>query len=277
MTETTEPLSQYDAETAVESLEDGRFLAHVSDRWNIGDNPNGGYLTSIALRSLCHLSPHQDPVSVTTHFLRPGLGNQIGEVHASVVRSGRSVTTGRATLVQEGKARIEVIAALGDLSGTSGHNVDLTIAPPGDMPPVDDCVERNGLDQGVTLFIAERVDLRVRPDMSTGGDSIDAEMQGWIRFADQRTPDTLAAVMFSDAFAPSIFTRLGRVGWVPTIELTVHVRRQPAPGWMLGRFVTEDLDDGRLIEDGWLWDSEGTLVARSRQLAMLLPGADTSA
>jgi hypothetical protein len=34
---------------------------------------------------------------------------------------------------------------------------------------------------------------------------------------------------------------------------------------------------GRLIEDDWLWDSEGTLVARSRQLAMLLPGADTSA
>ena len=100
-------------------------------------------------------------------------------------------------------------------------------------------------------------------------------MQAWTRFADGRAPDTLAAVMFSDAFAPSIFTRLGRVGWVPTIELTVHVRRCPSPGWMLGRFVTEDLHDGRMIEDGWLWDAEGTLVARSRQLAMLLPHADT--
>ena len=277
MTETTEPLSQYDAETAVELLEDGRFSAHVSDRWNIGDNPNGGYLTSIALRALRHLGGHQDPVSVTTHFLRPGLGNQPGEVHASIVRSGRSVTTGRATLVQEGKARIEVIAAMGDLSGTSGHDVDLTIAPPDDMPPLDDCVARSGLEQGVTLFIAERVDLRIRPDMSIAGASKDAEMQAWIRFADQRRPDTLAAVMFSDAFAPSIFTRLGRVGWVPTIELTVHVRRRPAEGWMMGRFVTEDLHDGRLVEDGWLWDSKGTLVARSRQLAMLLPGADTTA
>tara|TARA_B100000029_G_C17230830_1_gene835266 strand:+ start:26 stop:166 length:141 start_codon:yes stop_codon:yes gene_type:complete len=46
---------------------------------------------------------------------------------------------------------------------------------------------------------------------------------------------------------------------------------------MVGRFVTEDLHDGRMIEDGWLWDAEGALVARSRQLAMLLPGADTSA
>jgi acyl-CoA thioesterase len=51
----------------------------------------------------------------------------------------------------------------------------------------------------------------------------------------------------------------------------VHVRARPAPGWMLGRFVTEDLRDGRMVEDGWLWDAEGTLIARSRQLAMLLP------
>lgn len=275
---TNEPIAnQFDTETAVEPLGGGRFGVQVSNRWNIGDNPNGGYLVSMALQALRHLGPHQDPVSVTTHFLRPGTGERPGEVHTELIRSGRSVTTGRATLIQDGKARIEVLASLGDLAGASGHDLEIAIAPPADMPPVEDCVERSGLEQGVTLFIAERIDLRVRPDMAMAGASGDGEVQAWVRFADQREPDTLAAVMFSDSFAPSIFTRLGRVGWVPTIELTVHVRRRPAFGWMLGRFVTEDLHDGRLIEDGWLWDSEGALVARSRQLAMLLPGADTSA
>ena len=63
---------------------------------------------------------------------------------------------------------------------------------------------------------------------------------------------------------------MGSVGWVPTIELTVHVRRRPAPGWVLARFECDDLAGGRMIETGSLWDSSGALVARSRQLGLLL-------
>ena len=40
---------QFDLETAVEPFDDGRFAVDVSDQWNIGDNPNGGYLTAILL------------------------------------------------------------------------------------------------------------------------------------------------------------------------------------------------------------------------------------
>ncbi len=267
---------QFDHETAAEPIGGGRFAINVSDQWNIGDNPNGGYLTAMALQALRGLGPHADPISVTTHYLRPGSGCQPGVVTTELVRAGRSVTTGRATLIQNDRARIEVLAAMGDLSGQSGHDSEITVAQPADMPAPEACVERDGLEQGVKLFIASRVDLRVHPETSMAGRSAEAETLAWIRFVDGREPDALGAVLFSDAFAPSIFTRLGRVGWVPTIELTVHVRRRPAPGWMLGRFVTEDLYDGRMVEDGWLWDSAGTLVARSRQLAMLLPHADTS-
>ena len=61
-------------------------------------------------------------------------------------------------------------------------------------------------------------------------------------------------------------------GWVPTIELTVHVRGIPAPGPVMCRFHSEVVQNGFLQEDGEVWDSTGALVAQSRQLALLPRG-----
>ena len=54
-----------------------------------------------------------------------------------------------------------------------------------------------------------------------------------------------------------------------TLELTVHIRARPAPGALLGRVKTRHLRDGYHEEDLDLWDSKGTLVSQSRQLALL--------
>ena len=59
-------------------------------------------------------------------------------------------------------------------------------------------------------------------------------MCGWIRFADERPVDAAALTLFADAFPPPLFALVGRIGWVPTIELTVQVRRRPVDGWVLG-------------------------------------------
>ena len=77
-------------------------------------------------------------------------------------------------------------------------------------------------------------------------------------------------MLFCDTFPPSPFGQLGVVGWVPTVELTVHVRRRPEPGWILGRFRTDDLEQGRMIESGELWDSTGQLVAECRQIGLVM-------
>src|SRR5690606_15924769 len=51
------------------------------------------------------------------------------------------------------------------------------------------------------------------------------------------------------------------------VELTWHMRAMPAPGWLTV------IASGRLIADGWfdedaeVWDSQGRLVAQSRQIA----------
>jgi len=74
--------------------------------------------------------------------------------------------------------------------------------------------------------------------------------------------------VFADAMPPPIFNVIAP-GWVPTIELTVHMRARPVSEWLCCVFRTRFLFGGHLEEDGEIWDEAGTLVAQSRQLAIL--------
>ena len=72
-----------------------------------------------------------------------------------------------------------------------------------------------------------------------------------------------------DSFPPTIFNAKLPVGWVPTLELTAHLRARPVPGWLRCVFTTRFVTGGFLEEDGELWDGTGRLVAQSRQLALV--------
>jgi len=259
--------SYFDADTRVEQTGEGSFLGFIDPGWNIGDNPNGGYLLSVVTSALAEVLPHPDPLSVTTHYLRPGTAGIPCEVEVELVRTGRTLSTVRARLSQEGKQRLEVLAAYGDLSTPAGIDSDITIPPP-DIPSPEDCFARDGKLQGIELAFAEKIDVMLIPELARPGGG-KAEVSGWIRFHDNRAPDPRALLLFCDSFPPSPFGRLGVIGWVPTIELTVHVRRRPAPGWIKACFVTDDLAEGRMIESGCLWDSKGRLVAEARQLGLV--------
>jgi len=260
-------MSDFDDETRVQPIGDRAYAGRVSPAWNIGSNPNGGYLLALAVSALRQALPtHPDPLSVTVHYLRPGLSGQPCRVDTRILRTGRTLATARATLEQDGTPRLEVLAALGDLGGGGVP----TLAPPAPvLPPPDRCEPRSGSEQAIALPITDRVEIRLDPGEARAGAAGQARVSGWIRFRDGRPPDTLSSLLFVDAFPPAVFGLLGPVGWVPTVELTIHVRRRPAPGWMLARFHTEDLLDGRLLEDGLLWDADGRLVAQSRQLALV--------
>lgn len=266
-------MSWFDEETATTQVADDVWTAHVSDRWSIGANPNGGYLVAIAVRAMRQRSQHPDPISVTTHFMRPGSGDRPAEVATEILRSGRTLTTARATVTQDGSARVVVLAAFADLSAASHdasldpHSLD---SPMPIIPPPEQCVLRSGVEQGIDLPILDRLDVMIHAEQARAKQAGQAEVSGWIRHADGADPDPLSLLVFADAFPPSLFGLLGVVGWVPSVELTVHVRRRPRPGWILGKFSTTDLHDGRMIEDGMLWDESGALVAQSRQIGLLL-------
>jgi acyl-CoA thioesterase len=246
------------------------FSGQVQAAWNIGANPNGGYLLTLAAQALRQTTPNQpDALSITVHYLRPGLAGQPCQIDTRLLRSGRSLSTVRATLLQDGSPRLEVLAAMGSLGAADAAAAPVLRLPRPDIPPPEACPGRSAPAQGVSLSILDRLDIRLHPDEALPGAAGRARVSGWIRFADGRAPDALGCLLMADAFPPAVFGLLGMVGWVPTIELTVHLRGHPAPGWLLGQFWSHDLRDGRVVEDGALWDSQGQLVAQSRQLALV--------
>lgn len=264
-------MSFFDDDTQLTQGPPGQYQGQVQPHWNIGSNPNGGYLLALAAQALRRALPTQpDPLSVTAHYLQPGLGSQPCRVDVQTLRQGRSLSTASATLLQDGQPRLALLASMGTLHAAAAPM--LTLPRPA-MPPPEQCPPRSGHAQGVSLPILERLDIRLDPSHADPGQGR-SQVGGWIRFRDGREPDPLACLLFVDAFPPALFSRLGPVGWVPTVELTVQLRARPAAGWMQAQFWTEDLSDGRLIEDGALWDSQGRLVAQSRQLALVrLPAA----
>lgn len=258
----------FENDTILKRVNENSFRGVVSSGWNIGENPNGGYLISLVVRAMSETVDHPDPLSVTTHFLRPGMANEPCDINVEVIRTGRTISTVRASMVQDGRSRIEMMAAFTDFSESAGTDTDITV-PEVDMPGPEECIKRSGDLQGLEIALINKLDIMVQPELATPGESGIPEIAGWIRHADGREPDGHSLLMFCDCFPPSPLGALGGVGWVPSIELTTHIRRIPAPGWIKAQLRTDDLCDGRMVESGAMWDSTGALVAQSRQVALV--------
>jgi len=160
-----------------------------------------------------------------------------------------------------------VTAAFSDLRPAAGRTVLLAARP--DLPPPDHAIDLMGGRVIPELSIAERVEYRVTawPGWARGEPSGRPSQEFWMRFRDGREPDLLSLASLVDAAAPPVL-ELGETGSA-TIELTVHLRAHPAPGWLACRVATRFVIGGYHEEDFEIWDSTGALVAQSRQLALL--------
>lgn len=288
----------FDEATAVKSVGDGaasaaanvtagvgRYEAQIVDRYSIGPVPNGGYLMSLVQRAISERLPGRTPLTLTTHFLRPALIAP-ARVDVEVLKEGKRYATVRARLWQGEQEVVSSIATVGGAAAAAGAGASAAgpsaagpsaapAAPPSwingappELPPIDQLVP---VPSNEFFRIGYQFDLRLDPAVAgwiTGNPPGVAEMRGVIRFADGREPDLLSLPLFSDAVVPAIFGVV-RPRHVPTLEMTVHFRSPPSPGWLRFRFTTRFAFGGHLDEDGELWDSTGQLVAQSRQLAVL--------
>ena len=260
-----------DDATALRPLDDGAWEGTIEDGWYAGLGPLGGYVMAIVLRGLLLATADEAraPRTLTMHFLRAPASGPI-VVRPVVERAGRSLSTLSARLEQGGEL---VGLALAAVSAPRAGPVISESPMPEAAPPSAREVPPEG--RGPTLSpppFTGRVTMESRfgaPPFS-GADS--SEVGGWMGLREERPIDALTVALLADAWYPAPWPRLRKLAPAPTIELTVHFRAPlPLPDTLLlGRFRTRQVREGFFDEDGELWAPDGTLVARSRQLGLLL-------
>ena len=264
-------MSQFLSHTAVSPLGGSRWQAEVHRGWRIGSVANGGYVLALVGRVLSAALNQPDPLSVNAFFLAPVA---LGEVEVTVesLSETRSTHFASADLRQDGQLKLRATAAYTDLDKLQGP--DWTSVSPPQVPAFDD-VPSPAMSH---LEIHQSIDLRmvqgaeVFTDGQTNGSG---EFVAWLAHKDGAAPGPIDLLMFADIMPPPIFTIYGAFGWVPTVELTVQVRRKPSAGPLLARHTTRQVTRGVAETDTEIWDTEGDLVAVARQTYKVrIPKAD---
>jgi acyl-CoA thioesterase len=268
---------EFDRGITVTPTGPGEYAADLDGGWVVGGGLNGGYLLGVignAVRTELTDIGQPDPVSVSAYFLSPSVPGP-ALVRVRRVRTGGQRSTVAASLVQhqDGQEveRITALAVFGDLD-LAPSEVAREVPPPA-LPPVEDCIPTlMAPPEFITVApLLERFGTRLDPaylGWAGGNPSGSGLIQGWFKLADDRPLDPIALLLVVDALPPVTFD-LGLPGWAPTLELTVHVRARPSAGWAIVRHATRNISGGMFEEDCEVWDSEGRLVAQSRQLALL--------
>lgn len=259
-----------DDDTHLEPQGQGSWSGHIRQGWSTPRGALGGYVMAVVLHALelAVDDPRRQPRSVTVHFARsPELAPV--QLRANVERSGRSLTTVSGRLEQDGAL---LAVALGAFSvAWESPRLDGP-AMPAVEPPTARTVAVSRLAGGGRASFVERLTMERRLGDLPFTQSRDLDVGGWLGLRETRPIDARTSAVLADAWYPAVWPRLEVHAGAPTLELTVHFRAPlPLPdSLLLGRFRTTTLRDGFFEEDGEMWAPDGTLVAQSRQLGLLL-------
>lgn len=261
----TEQPHLFDTDIQPVKCPENTFEVPLSGNWTINGIPNGGYLMAVMANCMMQVCEKGSTPIVTAGFLsrcRPGTSR----ITVRPIAESRQFNRIEARLFQEGE---EKIRAMGTFAARKDECfIERTESPPPDIASVADAIRIPSME-GYTLY--DNVELKLDPDCIgwvNGSFSEQSEQKGWIRFHRERPADIPSVLLFSDAFPPAVLTSQGMVAWVPTVEMSVNIRRLPETPWVKGIFRTRFITCGLLEEDGELWDENGSLVAISRQIAV---------
>jgi hypothetical protein len=272
-----------DADTALRPAGEDSWEGEIVVGWQTPRGPLGGYVMAILMRGLALAVDDTErvPRSVTMHFLRVPEEGPVS-VTAQVEREGRSLSTVSGRLEQDGKL---IGLALGAYS-KPWEGPLLSDAPMPEVEAPDDLdAHQEGRGKAPKPPFLDRMVMQHRLGEAPYTQAAEGLVGGWLGLREERPIDALTVAILADAWSPAPWPRLSAFAPAPTIELTIHFR-SPLPvttsatssaspagvhgRMLLGRFENELVRDGFFDESGKLWSADGTLIAQSRQLGLLL-------
>jgi acyl-CoA thioesterase len=253
------------------------FSAEILPDWRAGRGPHGGYLAAMLLRALTETvaEPARAPRSLTVHYARAPEPGPVS-IHTVIERQGRSLSTLSARMERDGSLIALVLGAF-SVAWSGGPEIVEMQMP--EVAPADPTREPGTLRSiGAPPFTGQLVFQPRMDAVPFSGAEQPMEIGGWLGLAEPRPIDALSLAFFSDALFSPPFIRLSERATSPTIDLTVHFRtptpRAPDPDpqeLCLAHFRSGLVHEGFFEEDGVIWAADGTLLAQSRQLAILMP------
>lgn len=261
--------TDFATDTAITAVGPGAWEGELRRGWWIVRGPNGGYLAAIVLRAILATvdDPDRRPRSLTLHYIAPATDGPV-RLETSVERSGRSLTTVTARMLQDGEAKVLAVAAIAaDRPAPEWSTLEAPSAP-----AVETIAEHAEPPHVPLAARFEQRWVEGRPFTRAAR----ARTVGWIRPAVPTPIDWCLVAALTDAWLPAVFVKHEGFAAVPTVDLTIHFRDPLPPGdttgaWSLVRFTTDVSSSGYLEEDGEVWSAGGRLLAQSRQLAVFLP------
>lgn len=276
---------------------DGRgrhYVGHLEPSWDGPLTTHGGLLQAIALRAIdaeINREGRFQARSVTCHYLRPPQHGEI-DIFVDPLRRGRRFASTRATITQQGKPCVAVLAThslrgLEEVASWALSAPDVPGPPTRQSPRLTtDAIVDAGPDnwlqmpEGAPRFFNQ---LMLAPRFGSGpfvGPPVDAAVGtsngGWILTPEPQPIDTAWLTLLVDALWPSVLEPLRVPAMAPTLDLTTHIRADiPEAGLpdqpLLVHNVTRAAKNGLSESDSMIFSEAGVLLAQGRQLQLLQP------
>ena len=240
------------------------FCGQITDNWSINGIADGGYLMAMLAKAMMQHSEMKSTPIITANFLNrcePG----DAKILIEKMTASRQFNRFQGSLRQNGKEKIRAFGTFSDENKDCPLESCETSSPA--LTELEKCLPVPEIPN-YTLF--SHLDVRLDPVCTgwlSGKLSDKSESKGYIKFKNHRPFDTPSILLIADSFPPAVLSSQGMAAWVPTIELSVNIRKIPTTEWLKCCFRTRFITCGLLEEDGEIWDQKDELIAISRQIA----------